>query len=294
MWAKAFRRWRGMGTATRLFSGAVFVVSLGARLAWGIPEFPDLYPDPGSMEKDKNVKMAAANDTPPAEAAPVKSSGPAIASDALDELEKALGELRGLDAEDRKKLLSQVQGLRKRYDMAYITIKSASREDGAGDGWTGLWELFLTDKLGLEDEAGELAQKLRGKYFSERIAVNKCLFCSSVTGFGRYKELPAPIESGKSLIIYAEIEGLSQKLDGGWHQSQVSASFDIRDEGGAPVSAVPEPQNFTDRAQSQLRDYFLFVGWKPVLSPGKYKLTIKVKNGLFNQMASRTVAFSVI
>ncbi len=275
-----------------------------------LAQMPNAEPSPTAEVPPPPLAAAAKTKPLSREEKPIVDSPAPLPT--LENLELTLDRLQGLNKTQRLRLISLVQELRGRHDQAYLTFKDIPKEEENQD-WYVLRDLLLSDKLGLEEEAAEQAERVKRRFLRENLAVSKCLLCSTVKRFGVYEEVAASLEVGRQVLIYVEVSGVAQSMKGGerakksgadeskekshratgTYASELRASFTVFSAEGREVFAMREPQIFPYDSQSVLRDYFIWMRWTPTLDPGNYKLVFRVEDRIAGVHANGQVVFSI-
>lgn len=194
----------------------------------------------------------------------------------LSQFSDYIGSMKQLSDTQKKRLQVLLYEMENRFDDAYLTLKKIPGYDSKL--WYQMKELYLSEKLGLEEEKKRLEKKIQDKLVKKEIAIKKVKFCSKVTQFGEYTEIKAQsLEALKMVILYVEIADLTQKMSKteSYH-SGVNAKFSIFDEADAMVYQHPEKIEFNYTSQSKKSDYYIWLKWKPRLSTGKYRIKFEV------------------
>jgi hypothetical protein len=188
---------------------------------------------------------------------------------------------------EQKRIRSLLQELLGKPDDAYITHKTI---EGASEKlWHLSKELYLAEKLGMNQELEKLSQRLKNKTIQPQLEIQKVEFCRSVDGFGLYDiKSGKELRSGELCIIYVEMTGLFQKND---HEkievspiktpafkSAYRSSFQILDHFDNSVFQYNNPREFEDRSHSPRHDSYAWIKWLPNLAPGSYTIKVNIND----------------
>jgi hypothetical protein len=213
-------------------------------------------------------------------------------SKTLKELEAHLLKLEGLKPAQRTTLLSLVQTLDERPDDAFITLKGL-KTSGKPSPWLSLQELYLSEALGLEEEARDLGAELKGRWFPNRLRISKVEFCRSVKTFGNYEPMGDVLQTGGYTLIYVELTGITQEVETDGYRRNYQVGFEIFSE-GENGSGLSEPaQSFEDYSRSRRGETYVWIKWKAMLTPGPYRMVVKVEDTISGQSLQRDKAFSI-
>lgn len=261
---------------------------LGALAAEGLPDLIDLpsgfnmSPSPQKVEPSPTTSPKPEPEVtslaPQKKPAPVelKVSESELQAQTLEALKKQILETSSFHPDQQLRLLSLVQEMQGHPDQAYLTFKRIKNQDQ--ETWHAFRELYLSDILGLEEEAKTIGEILADKLFIKQLKVEKIAFCRSVKGFGRYDPFPGPITSNREVILYVEVQNLKQVPEMQQFQSSCKASFTIYDSQDRPVYQFSYPQVFNYLARSPLNDYFIWMKYTPSLPPGSYKMDLEIED----------------
>lgn len=197
----------------------------------------------------------------------------------LQDLEWSLEDVTTLDEIEKKRLKILLLELQGKHDSAYLTLKGIKNQKGQF--WYKMKELFLVDKLGLEEDKIKISKSLKERLFEPKLEISKIAFCSSVQSFGQYKEIPKN-ELGKirKMILYIEIQNLKQEIQtkkNSAYYSSFNAHFDILDDSGR-IMYKHRVNEFFDQSNSFKRDYYCWIKWVPSLARGKYTIVFHIED----------------
>lgn len=208
-------------------------------------------------------------------------------------------EKNALQEHQRLRLLSLVQELLDKPDDAYISLNKINLDPKPD--WHPLRELYLADVLGLKDDFDNLSTVVEKRWITPSLRIPKVAFCRAVQAFGDYEPLDAnKLVSGEMIILYIEILGLQQNNDQEKiklspdryrYQSRYKASFSILDLNGNTVFQHYAPEPFHHTSKSQRRDTYLWMKWRPKLTPGDYRLRMLIEDELAMKTATAEKAF---
>ncbi|MBF0198325.1 MAG: hypothetical protein HQL32_11470 [Planctomycetes bacterium] len=228
----------------------------------------------GTQLKGPTLPIKAITDAP----TPLRLADPK-ASKTLADLELSLNDFVGLSEIEKLRLQSLIQEMRSKYDDSYLTWKSIKGYQHKN--WFKMRELFLADKLGLEEDREQLAEDLYDRYFRKSFNIKKIEFCTGVQGFGNYTPLSSKdLAANQKVMVYVELEGLSQDLKhSDFYSSTCRASFNIVDEKSSlTVYSQIIEQDFQYKSRSKLNDYFIWFLWKAQINRGQYKFVLKIED----------------
>jgi hypothetical protein len=211
----------------------------------------------------------------------------------LIELENKLENFSNLNKTDKARLILLIHEIRGKYDSSYIKLKSLSNKKGYL--WYQMKDLYLTEKLGLEEEKANILKKLSERIFLMPLMVKELKFCTKVNGFGQYKEIKKQILGrNKQTIIYVEIDGVFQKKSkDGNYKSGFKTYFNVEDESGRIVYQQSEKEPFSYITQSLKRDYYVWLRWTPNLVSGQYTLNFVLEDTNNGSKIKTNHSFSV-
>ena len=240
-------------------------------LLWAM-DFPDLVIPKKGIPKSEPVKELLK--------APEKTSPPSP-KEGLSSLEDVAWMFKknlGIGDEQRVRILSLIQEMQGFYDHAYLTLRS--QKGVQGEPWYKIRELYLSEKLGLEEDTERLGSELQQRYFKESLAITKLEFCKSVQNFGSYTPLlDRDYTSGKKIMIYVEVKGIVQnKSPEGQYLSSFQGRFVVKNESDVVVYRENTLNTFKDVAYSEKRDYFFWIIWRANLPRGSYELSFTVED----------------
>jgi len=209
------------------------------------------------------------------------------------ELENQIENFSNLEEVDKMRLIVLIHELQGKYDSSYIKLKSISNKKG--DLWYQMKDLYLTEKLGLEEEKANNVKKLSERIFSMPLMVKELKFCSKVSGFGQYTEIKKQsLVKNKQTIIYVEIDGVFQKKSkDGNYVSGFNTHFNVEDESGKIVYQKSEKSPFSYKTQSLKRDYYIWLRWTPVLISGEYRLNFVLEDTYNGSKIKTNFRFSI-
>ncbi len=212
----------------------------------------------------------------------------------LGDLETTLKELQGLKDEHRARLLSLIHEMNGDFHYAYMSLKQL-KEEPSQDRWRLFRELYLAERLGLEEEKARLAPIMIQKYENQLFALSEIHFCSKVESFGVYEEIKSPLSSGSLVLIYVEVKGVQQREGKGESKylSGMDGFFEVLDADEKSIFRIAESQSFDYASKSPLKDYYIWIKWKPYLMVGEYTLRVHLKDQSSSKTTSRDLSFSI-
>ena len=198
--------------------------------------------------------------------------------------------------------------------VAYTTTtpKSTSVESGDVSGplstedWLAAAE---RDDVGTDD-SWEIFEELSGAEQAERkevlnLGIPHLALCTRVVGFGEYDEwgnrtgeetYTFIAHAGQPVIIYAEMEGVSSRLEESSHWESITSQHLVihSERDGLPIWEEPW-QTASDRSRVRRRSYFTtqVVELPSALSAGKYRLTLRVRDDKTGEEAERSIWFTM-
>ncbi|MEJ7592717.1 MAG: hypothetical protein WKF77_14300 [Planctomycetaceae bacterium] len=128
--------------------------------------------------------------------------------------------------------------------------------------------------------------------------IRRLNFCNRIDGFGSFSVFPTPdFNAGQPLLLYAEIENYRSELTSdGQYRSEFAAMIEFFREGETePIASrtirLPEIE---DLCSAERTDYFQsYELTVPSLSPGKYRLRLRVRDQLSLQTATTELPFDI-
>mgnify|MGYP001232796136 CR=1 FL=1 len=183
-----------------------------------------------------------------------------------------------------------IQEFRPRSTEAWLA-DTASELEGTDDSWK-LFEELTGSEPATEDGPRDLG-------------IPRVALCTRVAGFGDYDEwgnrtgeetYTFIAHAGQPVIIYAEMEGVSSRLeDGSLWESITSQYLVIHSErDGLPIWEEAW-QTASDRSRVRRRSYFTtqVVELPPALSAGDYRLTLRVRDEKTGKEAEQSIRFTM-
>ena len=130
------------------------------------------------------------------------------------------------------------------------------------------------------------------------LRIRRLNFCNRIDGFGMLSVYPASeFNAGQPLLLYAEIENYMSELSpDGQYRSEFTAMIEFfRDGDTEPIASrtirLPEIE---DLCATERTDYFQsYELTVPALSPGKYRLRLRVRDQLSQQTATTELPFDI-
>ena len=166
-----------------------------------------------------------------------------------------------------------------------------ARRDDTDDSWEIFEELTGADEAKMNE--------------SRDLQIPRIALCTRVGGFGEYDEwghgtgeepYTFIAHSGQPVIIYAEMEGVSSRLENGslWESitSQLLVIHGDRDD--MPIWEEPW-QTAADRSRVRRMNYFTtqVVELPPALPAGDYRLTLRVRDEKSGEEAEHSIHFTM-
>ena len=175
---------------------------------------------------------------------------------------------------------------------------------------TEVWLAEAGSELEDGDDSWKLFEELTGSepttgHGPRDLAIPRVALCTRVEGFGNYDEwgnrtaeetYTFIAHAGQPVIIYAEMEGVSSRLeDGRLWESITSQHLVIHSErDGLPIWEEAW-QTASDRSRVRRRSYFTtqIVELPPALSAGDYRLTLRVRDEKTGKEAEQSIRFTM-
>lgn len=215
----------------------------------------------------------------------VRTIEPIFSDLTLIELKNKLENFTSLKDEEKQRFLMLIEELQGKYDASYLRLKAIKNQ--RGELWYQMKDLYLTEKLGLEEEKAIIVKKLSERFLTMPLKVNKIVLCSHVKSFSQYTEIKKQqVKGGVPFIIYTEIDGVYQQLGKDKKiKSSIEAYYHILDDEDRLIYQHKK-MPFSYTTHSAKRDYFVWFTHKTYLNSGRYTVKIYIKdlkNGLMTE-----------
>lgn len=166
--------------------------------------------------------------------------------------------------------------------------------------------LFAIKELQDESTGATLAQRATGALASLRRAeaalsnlgmleVRNLKFCSSVRSFGRYEEFPEmQFLPGQQVIVYAEVYNFMSQAKAGGYETALESRYEIYDAEGNQVDLRKFGVE-RELCASRRRDFYFpyKINLPSSLMPGRYRLTLTIKDALANKFDQQSIDFII-
>ncbi|MEQ8791528.1 MAG: hypothetical protein RIC55_35015 [Pirellulaceae bacterium] len=127
------------------------------------------------------------------------------------------------------------------------------------------------------------------------LEVRNLKLCSEVRSFGRYEEFPeAQFLPGQEVIVYAEVYNFATEAKHSGYETALKSSYEMYDSQGVLVDGNKYNVE-RELCASRRRDfYFPHKIRLPVeLRPGRYTLTLTIKDELANKFDQQSIGFTI-
>ncbi len=161
-----------------------------------------------------------------------------------------------------------------------------------------LWETVLTILAEAEERDAEPEAEADADAEPQvpSLSIADLRLCRQVTGFGQYEPaMPSDIRTGRELMLYWEVEGFQTVQENDLYRTLLASELEILPEQGeSPLwsRAFNDPEDLCRRPR---RDYF--VNYRLTipnsLSPGKYRLRLRLQDRQSSQTAERELSFEL-
>jgi hypothetical protein len=166
--------------------------------------------------------------------------------------------------------------------------------------------LFAIKELQDESTGATVAQRASGALASLRRAeaalsnlgmleVRNLKFCSSVRSFGRFEEFPEmQFFPGQQVIVYAEVYNFMSQAKAGGYETALESRYEIYDAEGNQVDLRKFGVE-RELCASRRRDFYFpyKINLPSNLMPGRYRLTLTIKDALANKFDQQSIDFII-